>query len=280
MKGKFVSYVWSDEQVARYRSYYQGIATRGANAYLTFDTTQEFARSALPPCLDVADRPQITIAFGSFMEIYDNFPNRPGRDTAALIGLNAHFGDLEGTYYLTVIESEEVNVSTGREVWGMPKKMGSVDYWEDGRRLWAYVERKGHMLVEVEAELGPELGEQGLSTDYYFELRGRFAPDLSTLTSPELVVFEMPSHTYRFRELSDPHVAIGASPFDRGVETLELGPYVSGGLSGGETGYRVAQVRDLTGDGRDYAPYLLGRFYDTWEDYENRQNRQPSPTKV
>lgn len=275
-----MNYVWSTEQVARYKSYYKGIATRGANAWLTFATTEKYARSVLPPCLDVAEEPQITIAIGSFMEIYENFPNRPGRDTAALIGINARMGELEGTYYLTVIEGEEVNVATGREVWGMPKKMGSIDYWEDGRRLWAYVERKGHLLLELEADLGPERGEQGISTDYYFELRGHFAPDLSTLTSPELVVFEMPSDTFRFRELTDPHVVTGGSPFDRGVETLELGAFVSGGLSGGETGYRVTEVRDLTDDGHDYAPYLLGRLYDTWEDFESRENRQPSRTKV
>jgi hypothetical protein len=277
---KQMSYVWSDKEVARYIAFYRGIATRGANVYLTFATTPEYARSVLPPCLEVTEDPQLTISFGSFMEIFDDYPNRPGRDSAALIGVNARLGDVEGTYYLTVIEAEEVNVTTGREVWGMPKKIGTVDFWEDGRRLWAYVERKGHRLVELEAEVGPELGEQGLSTEIYFELRGHFAPDLSSVSSPELVVFEMPSDTYRFRELSHPHVVLAGSPFDRGVGTLPLGQFITGGLSGGETGYRVTQVRDLSGDGHDYMPYLLGRFYDTWEDYDKRDHRQPSETKL
>ena len=275
-----MSYVWSADQVARYTSFYGGIATRGANVYLTFETTPEYARSVLPPCLQVAERPQITIAFGSFMEIFDNYPNRPGRDSAALIGINAQLDDLEGTYYLTVIEAEEVNVVTGREIWGMPKKIGTVDYWDDGRKLWAYAERKGHRLIEVEAEVGPELGAQDSSVEYYFELRGKFAPDLSSLSSPDLAVFEMPSETYRFRELSSPHVALAGSPFDRGPGTIELGDYVGGGLSGGETSYRVREVRDLSDDGHDYAPYLLGRLYDTWEDYDNREGRRPSPTGV
>jgi acetoacetate decarboxylase len=274
-----MSYVWSDDDVARYVAFYQGITTRGAYAYLTFGTSVEYARSVLPPCLEVADDPQITISLGSFMEIFDDYSNRPGRDTAALVGINARHGDLEGTYYLTVIEMEDVNIATGREVWGMPKKAGTVDFWEDGRRLWAYVERKGHRLIELEADLGPELGDQGLATEYYFELRGHFAPDLQSVSSPELVVFEMPGHTYRLRELSAPQVAVKGSPFDRGVGTLELGQFVSGGLSGGETGYRVREVRDLSGDGNDYMPYLLGRLYDTWEDYDDR-GRQTSPTEV
>ena len=274
-----MSYVWSQDEVDRYVAFYKGIATRGANVYLTYETTAEFARSVLPPCLEIAARPQITISFGTFMEIYDNFPNRPGRDTAALISVNAQYGDLEGTYYLTVVETEEVNVVTGREIWGMPKKIGTVDFWEDGKRLWGYVERKGHRLVEIEADLGPELGEQGVSTEYYFELRGRFAPDLSHINSPELVVFEMPTDTFRQRDVAAPHVVLAGSPFDRGVGTLPLGAYVSGGYSGGETGYRVLDVHDLSSDGHDYRPYLLGRAYDAWEDYDARDNRQPSETK-
>ena len=274
-----MSYVWSGEQVARYVSYYQGIATRGSNAYLTFQTTSEYARSVLPPCLEVADDPRITISFGSFMEIFDHYPNRPGRDSAVLVGVNARLGDKEGSYFLTVIETEEVNVATGREIWGMPKKIGTVDYWEDGRKFWAYVERKGHRLIEVEASVGPELGAQEPSSEYYFELRGKFAPDLSSVHAPDLVVFEMPAHTHRFRELSEPYVVLKGSPFDRGVDTLELGEYIGGGLSGGETGYGIVEVKDLTDDGNDYVPYLLGRFYDTWEDYED-QDRPTSETEL
>jgi acetoacetate decarboxylase len=276
-----MSYVWSAEEIARYKSfYYNGVVTRGANAYLSFRTTAEFARSVLPPCLEVATDPQVSISFGSFMEIYDNYPNRPGRDTAALVGINAQLDGREGTYFLTVIETEDVNVVTGREIWGMPKKPGTVTFWEDGRRLWGFVERKGHTLVEIEAELGPEVGEQDDSTELYFELRGHFASDLSTLSVPELVTFEMPSKTDRFRELTAPHVTLHGSPFDRGVGTIPLGEFVSGGLSGGETGYRVADVRDLSNDGNDYTPYLLSRFYDTWEDYAVRSDRQPSKTRL
>jgi acetoacetate decarboxylase len=275
-----MSYVWSADQVARYKSFYRGIVTRGANAYLSFRTTAEYARSVLPPCLDVADDPQISISFGSFMENFANYPNRPGRDTAALIGINAQLDGREGTYYLTVVETEEVNIATGREIWGMPKKLGTVNFWEDGLRMWAYVERKGHLLVDLEADLGPELGPQEDSSELYFELRGHLGPDLSSLTVPELVVFEMPSKTDRFRELTSPFVTLQGSSFDRGIDTIPLGEFVSGGLSGGETGYNVVEVRDLSNDGHDYAPYLLGRFYDTWEDYDVREGRQPSPTRL
>jgi hypothetical protein len=50
-------------------------------------------------------------------------------------------------------------------------------------------------------------------------------------------------------------------------------------MSGGETGCRVHRVRDLSDDGHDYRPYLLGRLYDTWEDYDDRADREPAPTK-
>lgn len=275
-----MSYVWTDDQVSRYKSFYRGIVTRGANASVSFRTTSDFARAVLPPCLEVADGPQISISFGTFMENFDHYPNRPGRDSAALIGINAQLDGREGTYYLTVIEMEDVNVATGREIWGMPKKPGTVSFWDDGRRLWAYAERKGTVLVDLEADLGPELGPQEDSSELYFELRGHHGPDLSTLSSPELVVFEMPSKTDRYRELEDPHVVLTGSSFDRGVGTIPLGEFVAGGVSGGETGYKVVEVRDLSDDGHDYDPYLLARFYDAWEDYDIRANRQPSKTRL
>ncbi|TXS91851.1 hypothetical protein FV139_14020 [Parahaliea maris] len=275
-----MAFVWTKEQVEKYTGYYKSISTRGSNLTLSFETTADYARSVLPPCLEVAEKPLVSLSVGSFMEIFEGYPNRPGRDSALLVGINAVYKGLEGTYFLAVIETEEVNVTTGREVWGMPKKIGTVDYWEDGRKLWVFCERKGHRLVELEAELGPELGEQEDSIEYYFELRGQFAADLSAVHHPELVVQKMPSKTSRFRELSNPYVNLTGSPFDRGIGTLELGQFAGGSMSGGETGYQLDSVTDLSGDGNDYFPYLLGRFYDLWEDYEDREGRPRSPTSV
>jgi hypothetical protein len=277
--GGQMSYVWTTDQIKRYFDYYPDVTTRHSTAYLTFATTREFARSVLPPCLQVADTPKLTISVGAFMEVIGGYPNRSGRDRAALIDINARYGDKEGIYYLTVIETEEVNVETGRELWGMPKKLGTVDFFEDASRLFAFVERKGFKLIEIDADQGPELGEQPDSVDHYFELRGHFGPNGASLSNVELVVFELDNVTNRYRELSNPSVVLGESPVDTGVGTILLGEFLGGGNCGGETAYQIADVVALDADGHDYAPYLLGRLYDDWPDLRNT-DRRSAPTRV
>lgn len=274
-----MSYVWTADQVKRYFDYYPGIGTRHSSAYLTFATTHEFARSVLPPCLEVADTPKITISLSAFIEVLEGYPNRSGRDRAALIDINAKYGDKEGIYYLTVVETEEVNVETGREFWGMPKKLGTIDFFDDGSRFFGFVERKGFKLIEFDADLGPELGEQPDSTNHYFELRGHFGPNGTSLTNVELVVFELPSVTQRFRAMDNPHIVLGESPVDTGVATIPLGEFVEGGNIAGEQAYSISSVISLDGDGHDYAPYLLGRLYDDWPDVREQANRRPAPTR-
>ncbi|KAA0084560.1 hypothetical protein CIW52_11210 [Mycolicibacterium sp. P9-64] len=269
-----MSFVWSAEQIKRYFAYYEGINTRNTYNYLTFETTREFARSVLPPCFEVCDKPEISISSMAFMEVIDGRTNRHGRDRAGIVSINARYGDRVGSYYLSVIEEEEVNIATGREFWGMAKKQGVVDTFDDGRTLWSFVERKGHRLIEIEAELGPELGEQEAAIDYYFELRGYFGPNGRSLSGVQVVVFEINTKTNRFRELNDPHVALAGSDVDPGIGTIPLGAFVGGGATGGELSATLAAVDPLDDDGNDYAPYLLARFYDDWPDYRDDSNRR------
>lgn len=269
-----MTYVWTAEQIERYFDYYTGINTRNTYNYLTFKTTEEFARSVLPPCFEVCEQPEISISSMAFMEVVGGRTNRLGRDRAGIISVNAKYGDKVGSYYLSVIEEEEVNIATGREIWGMAKKQGVVDTFDDGRTLWSFVERKGHRVVEFEAELGPELGDQGDSTDYYFELRGYFGPNGSSLSGVQVVVFEIDTHLNRFRELTDPHVVLARSDVDPGIGSIPLGDYVGGGATGGELAATLVDVDPLDGDGHDYAPYLLGRFYDDWPDLRSDESRR------
>src|SRR3989304_4888637 len=179
-----MSYVWSQEQVDRYFGYYRDITDHHEFASVSYDTTEEFVRSVLPPCLEPAARPTVSVGVSAFMEFVGGAPNRPGRDRAALIGVNARHGGLEGTYYLTVVETEEVNIVTGRELWGMPKKQGQVDFFNDGDRLFGYVERRGHRLIELEATLGPDEGPGEPQTEIDLELRGHFGANGGGLTDP------------------------------------------------------------------------------------------------
>lgn len=275
-----MSYVWTPEQVKRYVDYYALVATRNSYAYLTYETTQEYARSVLPPCLEPTANPQVTVSVMSFMEVIEGTPNRPGRDRCAMVHIDAQLGDRTGVYYLTVLETEEVNVETGREMWGMPKKLGTIDMFDDGERYWAFAERKNYKLIDFTATLGAELGEQPAETEFYFELRGHFGAGGATLANTELVVFELNSRVNRHRDLTDPTINLGASPVDPGIATIPLGDFVGGGYTAGEMSYSIVDTISLDGDGSDYSPYLLGRLYDDWPDVRDAVGRPVLATRL
>jgi acetoacetate decarboxylase len=262
-----MSYVWTPEQIARYRRYYDDIRTHHTYTYARFRTTHEFVRSVLPPCLDPSDEPTVTIGFMSFMEWIEGVPNRPGRDRAMIIGVNAMHRGVEGSYYLTVLETEEVNLVTGREFWGMPKKLGSVDFFDDGDQFHGFAARKDITLVELTANLGEQIPTSvGDEKEYYFDLRGYFGVNAKNITKPQLVIFENSTATKRLREITSATVTLSASPCDPGVSTIPVHGFIDGGHLGGETSYIVKDVVELEGDGNDYAPYLMGRLYDDWPD--------------
>lgn len=269
-----MSYVWTPEQIQRYFGYYEGLATRNTYSYLTFATTRDFARSVLPPCLEPADVPEVTVSFMSFMEFANGRTNRTGRDRCAMIHINAKFGDAVGIYYLTVLETEEVNLETGRELWGMPKKLGTIDSFDDGHTLFTFVERKNHRIMEFDAQLGPEQGEQPSQDEYYFELKGHFSANGFGLKDSELVIFKLGSTVNRFRELTNPHVVLTGSPWDPGVGSVPLGDFKEGGMTGGHMTWEIVDVVSLNDDGNDYAPYILGRMYDDWPDLRDDTSRR------
>lgn len=266
-----MSYVWTPEQIERYFGFYSTILARHTTSYLTFETTAEFARSVLPPCLEPAEAPEVTVTFSAFMEWLDGAPHSRHADQACLISVNAVREGEQGVYFLTVVEEDEMNIETGREFWGMPKKQGSIFAFEDGEELFAHLDREGHRLVEMSARLGEEQGPAEEETEIYFELRGHFGPNGGPVRSPELAIFEDRNVTKRFRPLHDPSLALGASRLDPGVATIPIGEFRGGGYIGGETTYAVRETIDLSGDGVDYAPYLLGRLHDEWPEAGERR---------
>lgn len=261
-----MSYVWTQRQLEEYRSYYDSIRTHHTYTYVNYSTSHEFVRSVLPPCLEVCESPIVSIGFLSFMEWINGVPNRMGRDRAAIIGVNAQYEGLEGSYYLTVLETEEVNIVTGRELWGMPKKQGTIDFFEDGKAFHGIAGRKNHDLIYLDAVLGEEQGGSGEAPENYFDLRCGFEVNARGIRNPELAVFKNSTKINRFRPITSAVAVLKGSPFDPGVGTVPLGEFIDGGHLGGETSYIVEKVVNLSGDGVDYAPYVMGRLYDDWPD--------------
>jgi acetoacetate decarboxylase len=269
-----MSFVWSQKRVEQYLGYYDDLRTHHTWAYATYSVSTDFARSLLPPCLEPAEKPAITISLGSFMEWIHGRAHRNSMDWVSAVGINARYGNEEGSYYLAAVEEDEINIVTGRELWGTPKKQGKVDFYNDGKLLYGFSERKGIRLIEFQAALGdlvePEAGE---TKDIMFELRGMFGPNGRGVSGAQLVIFENSTLTHKTQMLTDVALALGTSPYDTGYAELKLGECVEAAIVGGETSYAVRNTVALDGDGHDYAPYLLGRFYDDWPDVRDTSGR-------
>lgn len=258
-----MSYLWTPEQIKSHYPTPYSLPFRHMTAIASFSTTREFARSVLPPCLEPADDPQLVVYVMAFMDWRNGVPSVAQRDRAALIGLNAVYGGEEGSYFLTVIETEEINIAKGREFWGMPKKLGSVDLFDDGKELFAFVERKQHRLFELRGTLGEvePVDPDEVTHGVYFELKGYIAPTAMEMSKPQLVITDVETKLNRSQALVDVDLRLGSSPFDPGIATIELGEFRGGSNVGGVDDYKIREVVELEGDGHDYMPYVFGRLY-------------------
>ncbi|MBS1843241.1 MAG: acetoacetate decarboxylase family protein [Actinobacteria bacterium] len=258
-----MSYLWTQEQIQNHYPTPYSLPFRHMTAAASFSTTEAFVRSVLPPCLEPAPDPTLSIYAMAFMDWRNGVPSVAQRDRAASIGINAVYGGEEGSYFLTVIETEEINVEKGREYWGMAKKFGSVDFFDDGHDLYAFVDRKSHRLCELHAELGEveQVDPQQVFPSVYFELRAYFAPTGMSISQPQLVITDIESTLGRSQALSTARLEVFESPFDPGVATIPVGEFREGSMAAGVDDYKIREVVELGDDGNDYAPYVFGRLY-------------------
>ena len=148
---------------------------------------------------------------------------------------------------------------------GMPSSTRTLSVTTPRReRTRAYEHRVENVVLD--AKLGEEQGGAEEAPEYYFDMRCGFEVNGRSIRNPELVIFKNSTRTHRFRPIVSADLTLKGSAFDPGVGTVPVGEFLEGGHLGGETSYIVEQVLDLSKDGVDYAPYLMGRLYDDWPD--------------
>ena len=81
-----------------------------------------------------------------------------GEFESAALMVYARYGDVVGTYFLTLVVSGDMPVTFGRELWGEPKKLGSSRLYRDGDTMYGYGERNGTRLIAIELDLRPRPG--------------------------------------------------------------------------------------------------------------------------
>ena len=248
-----MGYVKTREEVARI----QELLTVGhfqiEGLAIEFETTPEFVREVLPPCFAAVETPRALARVSRWQS------HLCGEFDSAIVGLIARYGDLEGFYTLLMVVRGDMPVTIGRELWGEVKKTGSARLYGHGAAMYGYAERNGTRLVEIEAELGPDLGP-ATSDDYALELKAFPAADGVGLQYDPLVVALRAQSAYTSVREGTGRLTLTGTPWDP-VNTI---PVVRVGVArhvNGTSLYKCVR-QEVLPDRDAYLPYVYGRHYD------------------
>lgn len=131
---------------------------------IEFKTTTAFLQEILPPCFEMPDEPIGYISVSRWQS------ELCGEYDCGIIAFNCKYQGMEGTTMLSLIVSGDLPVVIGREMWGEAKKSGTCMLYKDGQQIYAYAQRNGVRLIEIEAEIEESLEPLNLE-NYDFELK-------------------------------------------------------------------------------------------------------------
>lgn len=235
----------------------QGILSRGQctieGISIEFETTFEFLRSVLPPCFDLPEKP---IAIASVSRWQSELC---GEFDCGIISLKCRYKELEGTTMLLLIVSGDMPVTIGREMWGEAKKTGTALVYMDGHEGYAYSERNGVRLIEIEAEFDEDTGpSSGSSWD--FEIKAMPHSTGWGLQHDVILNCMQNKEENRVTREGKGTLKLNGGKFD----PLDTIPIVSVGkayYTEGESTWTVPRLDNL-GDGEPYLPFIYGQKYD------------------
>ncbi|WP_296935362.1 acetoacetate decarboxylase family protein [uncultured Marinobacter sp.] len=235
----------------------QGILSRGRctveQIAVEFETTFDFLRSVLPPCFDLPDEPTAIASVSRWQS------ELCGEYDCGIISLNCKYRDLVGSTMLVLTISGDMPFAIGREMWGEAKKVGEAKLYKDGNDCYAFSERKGVRLIEIEADLHKDLGPSE-AQNWDFELKA--IPHSSGWGLQHDVVVNCMQNQERNRVTKEGHASLKLRGTD--WDPLHTIPIVKTGkafYTEGESSWTVP--RSETVEGRDqYLPFVYGQKYD------------------
>jgi acetoacetate decarboxylase len=245
-------YVRSAEEISKIRALLSPALFTLEGVSIEFRTSEDFAREVLPPCLEPDEGRGLATVSRWQAGVCGEFES-------AAVMLWARYGELTGTYFLTLIVSGDMPVTIGRELWGEPKKLGAAHFYRDGDDIYAFGERNGTRVVEIEAAFGPDLGPSEADSKA-FELTAPLTHDGGLAGDPALAVFDIRRSLVSSR-VGEGELRLNGTPFDPvdEIPILSTGPTAH---YTGEASYEEISRDPLTTDPDIYLPYILGRSFD------------------
>jgi|SRR5579862_1385320 len=151
-----VSYVKTAAEVSAAQDLLRNLKYESERVKVLFQTEPDFVRDVLPPCFaaapDAGGMVTITRSRSDGADALDT------RFLAASLFIRAMFRDAEGWYHLTMLLTGDMPITIGRELFGEAKKRADIHLDVSDNHASGYAERHGTRLIEVDLELGPDLG--------------------------------------------------------------------------------------------------------------------------
>lgn len=220
---------------------------------IQFETTREFVCEVLPPCFEPVETPRGLARVSRWQS------HVCGEFDTAIVGLMARYDNIEGFYTLLMVVSGDMPVTIGRELWGEVKKTGSARLHSNGSSMYGYAERNGSRIVEIEAELGQDLGPQS-TDDLALEVKAFPSADGIGLQYDPVAVALCAHGSYASVREGAGTLTLTGTPWD----PLDTIPVVSVGMARHVIGTSIYSCvrQDSLPNREAYLPYVYGRHYD------------------
>lgn len=142
-------WVKSPEQIRKIEEHLAAPAfLKGRMLSVTYLTRPEIVREVLPPPLEPASQPLVTVSVCTF-----GTSNCVGEFAGGVVDVLARYKGIEANHCLAMPMSTDVAIIFGRELFGEPKKQGRVRLESDGDVVRGTIERFGVPYIQLEARM-------------------------------------------------------------------------------------------------------------------------------
>ena len=251
-------FVKSPEQVEKFQQAYRNpVFQESFSLSLSFLTDPDVARELLPPLLEPAGQPRVSVS------VYNiGRSNCVGPFDGASVNLSCLFEGEPGVYCIAMPMSTGVAINFGRDLFAEPKKQAEISLTEHNGHAKGTVTRYGLTYIELHGTFeGPmePVDQSGTSHHYYFKHLPA-ADGYGLAHDPELIRVTHVGQTHEavkgvgsltFREsphdplIDIPVLSVGAATLARG-ETSTTAEVVATVSQADFLPYAYAKTDDLT----------------------------------
>lgn len=179
----------------------------GRRLTVEFEMDPEQYASLLPPLMEPVEGCSAVAGIGEWES------NCLGPYRGGSISLIASYRGVVGGVALNMWMDSEAAVQFGRDVLGEPKKLASAGFTLSGDRAHAWVERRGTRILELEGDLGPDLGPS-TSDRFSYNYRSRQSVDGFHLVDPVILTRTTFSTRVSSQRCGNGSVVLRSTPHD------------------------------------------------------------------